>query len=33
MKSINYFKPNLKQFFEEKEIEKCLPNANPGTII
>jgi len=33
MKSINYFKPNLKQFFEEKEIEKCLPNADPVTII
>ncbi len=33
MKSINYFKPNLKQFFVDKEIEKCLPNANPGTII
>ena len=33
MKSINYFKPNLKQFFDEKEIEKCLPNADPITII
>ena len=33
MKSINYFRPNLIKFFEESEIEKCLPNANPGTII
>ena len=33
MKSINYFRPNLHQFFTEKEIDKCRPNANPGTII
>jgi predicted HAD superfamily Cof-like phosphohydrolase len=26
MKSINYFKPNLKQFFTEKEIEKSVKN-------
>ena len=33
MKSINYFKPNLHQFFTEKEIDRCRPNFNPGTII
>ena len=33
MKNINYFRPDLKQFFTEKEIENCLPNSNPGTII
>ena len=33
MKSINYFKPNLKQFFTEKEVDACRPNFNPGTII
>jgi predicted HAD superfamily Cof-like phosphohydrolase len=33
MKSINYFRPNLHQFFTEKEIDSCRPNANPGTII
>ena len=26
MKSINYFKPNLHQFFTEKEIDRCRPN-------
>ena len=33
MKSINYFKPDLTQFFTEKEIDKCKPNYDPGTII
>ena len=33
MKSINYYRPDLKQFFSTKEIEKCLPNSNPSTII
>ena len=33
MKSINYFKPDLNKFFTQDEIEKCLPNANPETII
>ena len=33
MKSINYYRPDLTQFFSEKEIESCLPNANPSTII
>ena len=33
MKSINYFRPNLRQFFTEEEIDKCRPNYDPGTII
>ena len=33
MKSINYFAPDLTQFFTEEEIDKCRPNYNPGTII
>ena len=33
MKSINYFRPNLNQFFNEKEIDSCRPNYDPGTII
>ena len=33
MKSINYFRPNLKQFFTEREVDACRPNFNPGTII
>ena len=33
MKSINYFKPNLHQFFTNEEIDRCRPNFNPGTII
>ena len=33
MKSINYYRPDLTQFFSQKEIEKCLPNSNPSTII
>ena len=33
MKNIKYFRPNLKQFFTEEEIEKCLPNNDPSTII
>ena len=33
MKNVNYFRPNLTQFFTIKEIESCLPNINPGTII
>ena len=33
MKSINYFKPNLNQFFTEKEVDSCRPNYDPGYII
>jgi predicted HAD superfamily Cof-like phosphohydrolase len=33
MKSINYFKPNLTQFFSSTEIEDCMSNSNPDTII
>ena len=33
MKSINYYRPDLTQFFTTEEIENCLPNSNPGTII
>jgi|TARA_R110000803_G_scaffold102371_1_gene170445 hypothetical protein len=33
MKNVNYFRPNLSQFFTEVEIESCLPNTDPGTII
>tara|TARA_R110000822_G_scaffold64732_1_gene158714 strand:+ start:708 stop:1280 length:573 start_codon:yes stop_codon:yes gene_type:complete len=33
MKNIKYFKPNLHQFFTQEEIENCLPNRNPATII
>ena len=33
MKNINYYRPNLRQFFTTEEIESCLPNSNPGTII
>jgi len=33
MKSINYFKPDLTQFFTTGEIENCFPNTDPGTII
>jgi hypothetical protein len=33
MKSINYYRPDLSKFFTQDEIEKCLPNADPETII
>jgi hypothetical protein len=33
MKSINYFKPDLSKFFTNQELEKFMPNINPGTII
>lgn len=33
MKSINYFQPNLTQFFSIDEIENCMPNNNASTII
>ena len=33
LKGPNYFKPDLNKFFTQDEIEKCLPNANPETII
>jgi len=33
MKSINYYRPDLSKFFTQDEIEKCLPNSNPSTII
>ena len=33
MKSINYYRPDLSKFFTQDEIEKCLPNGDPETII
>lgn len=33
MKSINYFRPDLSKFFTQDEIDNCLPNSNPETII
>jgi hypothetical protein len=33
MKSINYFKPDLSKFFTQQEIENCMLNSKPGTII
>lgn len=33
MKSLDYFRPNLNQFFTQQEIDSCLPNSNPETII
>tara|TARA_R110002167_G_scaffold50649_2_gene147373 strand:- start:3400 stop:3972 length:573 start_codon:yes stop_codon:yes gene_type:complete len=33
MKNINYYRPDLKKFFTDKEIESCMPNNNPETII
>ena len=33
MKSINYYRPDLSQFFTQSEIENCLPNVDPVTII
>jgi hypothetical protein len=33
MKSINYFRPNLSNLFTDKEIESCMKNSNPETII
>jgi hypothetical protein len=33
MKYINYFKPDLTQFFTKEELERSLPNNNPSTII
>ena len=33
MKSINYFRPDLSKFFTQQEIESCMKNSNPVTII
>jgi hypothetical protein len=33
MKSINYFQPDLTQFFSVTEIEDCMPNNKANTII
>jgi len=33
MKSVNYFRPDLSKLFTEKEIESCMKNSNPETII
>jgi len=33
MKSINYFKPDLTQFFSVTEMEDCMGNSKPDTII
>ena len=33
MKSINYFRPDLSKFFTQQEIESCMKNSNPETII
>jgi len=33
MKSINYFKPDLTQFFSVTEMEDCMNNSKPYTII
>ena len=33
MKNINYYRPDLTKFFTDKEIESCMPNNNPETII
>jgi predicted HAD superfamily Cof-like phosphohydrolase len=33
MKSINYFKPDLRKFFSEDEINNCYPNNDASTII
>lgn len=33
MKSVNYFSPNLSKFFTQQEIESCMSNNNPETII
>jgi predicted HAD superfamily Cof-like phosphohydrolase len=33
MKSINYFKPDLTQFFSVMEMEDCMNNNKPSTII
>tara|TARA_Y100000768_G_scaffold111045_1_gene81721 strand:- start:494 stop:1060 length:567 start_codon:yes stop_codon:yes gene_type:complete len=30
MKSINYFKPNLHQFFTKEEINTCIKNVTPA---
>ena len=30
MKSINYFKPNLHQFFTEEEINTCIKSVTPA---
>lgn len=33
MKSVNYFSPDLFKFFTQQEIESCMSNNNPETII
>lgn len=33
MKSINYFRPDLSKFFSQQEVESCMRNSNPETII